>query len=246
MENFTVLFWWFTMSAFSIYNIEKLYYLKYNKNNIIYQSSCLFITTCCIRLLFHHIDEEQVCLFDSWLSYPLIGIFCSSLGEMAFVYQITLITKMIARKFNCFKIYTIMDIVMGLIFIAQIFCWYGVLYKKHLMHIIEESIWMIAIPSIGLSYLYFCKLVNNNLIKHKFIIAFLISISYTLFMMFIYLPMNYNKYNLLFKDTHCKTVTSSYLIWETEIPWITGYFIGATFLSIRLNSFQEFLIDNIF
>jgi hypothetical protein len=139
-----------------------------------------------------------------------------------------------------------MDIVMGLIFIAQIFCWYGMLYQKHLMHVIEESIWMIAMPSIGLSYLYFCKLIKNNLIKNKCVIAFLISISYVLFMIFIDVPMNYNKYNSLFEDAHCKTVTSSYLIWETEIPWMTGYFIGATFLSIRLNSFQEFLMDNIF
>jgi hypothetical protein len=151
-----------------------------------------------------------------------------------------------------------MNIVIGLIFIAQIFCWYGVLYKKHLMNVIEESIWMITMSSIGFSYLYFCKLVNNNLIKYKFLIAFLISISYTIFMMFIDVPMYYNrylisnneKYNSLFENindmAHCKTVTTSYLVWEDEIPWMTGYFIGATFLSIKLNNFQEFLIDNFF
>lgn len=260
MENLIVLIWWFIISAYSLYNIQKLYYLKYDKNNkvsyYIYQSSCMFIMACSIRSIFPRIDGYRVCMFNSWISYPLVGRILATFGELAFVYQLTLVTKIFARKFNCYKIYNTMNIVMGLIFIAQIFCWYGVLFQRNMMHVIEESIWMITMLSIGYSYFYFYSLTRCKL----FVYAFLISIGYTLFMIFIDIPMYYNRY-LISNDRYlisnhpeyksiyntindiscCKTISSSYLIWKDAIPWMTGYFIGATFLSIKMNNIQEFL-----
>jgi hypothetical protein len=258
MENLIVLFWWFVISKYSIYNIEKLYYLEYNKNNIIakhvYYTSWIFIIACSIRSIFPRIDGQRTCLFDTWLSYPLVGRICATFGEIAFVYQLTLVTKSFARKLDCVSIYKGMNIVMILIYLAQILCWYGVLFKKNLMHVIEEFIWMIAMLSIGFSYLYFSDLVRYDLTKYKFLLAFIISIGYGIFMMFIDVPMYYDrfvKYNsstsLSFSDSindmySCKVTSSSYSTWKSEILWMTGYFIGATYLSIKLNNFQELLI----
>jgi len=257
MENLIVIFWWFIISQFSIYNIEKLYYLEYNKNNKfalhVYQASWVFIMACSIRSIFPRIDGLRICLFDYWLSYPLVGRICATFGELAFAYQLTLVTKSFAYKLNCHKIYKGMDLVMGLIFIAQLFCWYGVLYHKNLMHVIEESIWMVSMLSIGLSYLYFNELVSNNVTKFKFTLAFLISAGYSIFMIFIDIPMYYNrylKYNYYnygsfldkIKDMAiCKIVTSNYLVWNNDVIWMTGYFIGASYLSIKLNEFIELI-----
>ena len=254
MNESTVYFWWFIISIYSYYNIENLYYLKhcYYKNNInkhIYISSCVYISACAIRSIFPRIDGSRICLVDMWLSYPLVGRICATFGELAFVYQLTLITKLFAQKFNCYKIYNIMNLVMVLICMAQLFCWYGVLFQNNLMHVIEESIWMITMPTIGCSYLYFCKFINDDLIKFKFYNAFLVSICYAIYMFYANVPMYYNKYLLsndikytsilegLYDMSQCRLVSFSYLLWKDEIPWMTGYFMGATFISIKLNSF---------
>lgn len=259
MQNLLVLGWWFLISTYSLYNIKKLYYIKYNKNNIIdvhvFKSSCIFILACCIRSIFPRIDGRRICIINTWLSYTLVGRICATFGELAFVYQLTLTTKSIARRLNCYQIYNGMDVIMGLIFIAQLFCWYGVLYQNNLMHVIEEGIWMITMPIIGFSYLYFSNLIINNITKYKFLIVFIISIGYTMFMIFIDVPMYYNRYleynnfnyNSFYeniKDTlYCKLVSYSYSIWKNEISWMTGYFIGATYLSIELNNFRKLVIE---
>jgi hypothetical protein len=258
MDNLIILLWWFTISKFSLYNFEKLYYLKYNKNNInalrIYQASWVFIISCGIRSIFPRIDGQRICLIDIWLSYPLVGRICATFGELAFVYQLTLVTKIFAQKLNCYEIYNGMNMILGLNFIAQILCWNGVLFQNDLMHVFEESIWMISMLLIGSSYLYFSDLITNEITRINFLIAYIISIGYAIFMMCVDVPMYYNRFlessnlqklSLLdgINDLASCKVNSSYSVWESEIPWMTGYFIGTTYVSIKLNNFQELVIE---
>jgi hypothetical protein len=190
------------------------------------------------------------------LSYPLVGRICATFGELAFTYQLTLTTKIIAHKLNCYNIYKLMNIVMGLIFIAQIFCWYGVLYQKDMMHVIEESIWAFSMCIIGKSYLYFYYLTNNFQKKKLFMFAFKVYCIYLMFMLYVDIPMYYNRIN--YKDvtnqinktffqsikdmSSCNKISKSYITWKHEIPWMTGYFIGATYLSISLIKFHNMLV----
>jgi hypothetical protein len=255
------LFWWYLISKFSIHNIEILYYnRKYITNDINslrnYQASCIFVAACTIRSFYPRIDGKRICFFDTWISYPLIGRICATFGELAFVYQLTLITKLYAHKLDCYKIYHMMNIIMNLIVIAQIFCWYGVLFQKNMMHVIEESIWMFTMSLIGFSYLYFSKLVKDVKLKYYFVFGFCLSSIYTMFMLYVDIPMYYNRYlvsnlepvktnmslyNSLIDLTSCKQISQSYNIWKDEIPWMTGYFIGATWVSINLVHFPELL-----
>jgi len=264
MTNYIVLYWWYSISSYSIYNLEKLYNIKNiitDTNSLhIYQASCLFIFACMIRSIFPRKDGQRICLFDTWLSYPLTGRILATIGEISFGYQLTLITKLFAKKLNCYKIYYLMNYIMFLIFIAQIFCWYGVLFQNNLMHVIEESIWMISMVCIGFSYLYFNIFIKNIQTKQYFYIAFIISYIYMIFMILIDIPMYYNRYlksNVIINRTLYDSIKDmalcyissdtldiwEYNIWADEIPWMTGYFIGATYLSINLNHFKNLLIN---
>ena len=102
MKNIITLFWIYMITKYSLYNIEKLYkYRKYITNNIYtlrnYQASCIFIFACGTRSVFPRIDGPRICFYDYWLSYPLVGRTLATFGELAFVYQLTLITKSIAN-----------------------------------------------------------------------------------------------------------------------------------------------------
>lgn len=259
MNNSLVLFWWYTISRYSLYNLKKLYNCEtYNLEAVhSYRSSCIFISACAIRSIFPRIDGKRICFFDSWLSYPLVGRICATFGEIAFVYQLILITKLIANKLSCHKIYPLMNMIMILIVVAQIFCWYGVLYQQNMMHVIEESIWTCSMLTIGFSYLYLSKLIKNDKIYYYFVCAYWISYIYTLFMVFVDIPMYYDRYleqpetnNVLtlydsLKDmASCNKISRSYNIWKDEIPWMTGYFMGATYLSIKLIEIHDFIVNH--
>ena len=152
MENFITLLWWYSISIYSFYNLKYLYDYRIHITHDtlwMYQSSCIFIIACSARSIFPRIDVERICFYDNWISYPLVGRTLATFGEIAFGYQLTLITKIFACKLNCYKIYNLMNIVMSLIIIAQFFCWNGVLFQKDFMHVIEESIWAFSMATIG-------------------------------------------------------------------------------------------------
>ena len=272
MKNLITLIWWYLISKYSIHNLQKLY-SKYITNDLKslrnYQASCIFIIACAIRSIFPRIDGSRICFFDFWISYPLVGRTFATFGELAFVYQLTLVTKSFALQLECSKIYHSMTMIMSLIFIAQLFCWYGVLYQNNMMHVIEESIWMFSMAYIGLSYLYFCDLIKNIHVKTYFLLAFIGACIYTMFMLFVDIPMYYerdqNKYKIILSDpslyvkfkiisqrslyesvkdmASCQQISKSYDVWKDEIPWMSGYFIGATWLSISLIHYQNLNIN---
>ena len=260
MKNLITLFWWYLISRFSSYNLENIYYKRYliNDNDLLYNyiASCIFISSCAIRSFFPRIDGKRICFFDCWISYPLVGRICATFGELAFIYQLTVITKSFAYQLNSSKIYYSMNIIMCLIFNAQIFCWYGVLYQKNIMHVIEESIWMFSIAYIGLCYLYFYNLIKNINLKTYFLLAFICTSIYTIFMLFVDIPMYYKReqnefkiinYKSLYENVQdmasCTQISRSYNVWKDEIPWMTGYFIGATLLSINIIHSQKIIIS---
>jgi hypothetical protein len=248
--------WWFLLSTYSIYNIYTLYIYKqkinyyklnnykhklinYDKSNFI--ACCLYTGACAIRSIFPRMDVERICLFDTVLSYPIVGRICATIGELAFIYQITLITKNIADYLDCNRIYNNMNIIKCMNIYAQLFCWFGVLYQINLMHVFEECIWMISVCYIGFCYLYFYNQVEYNIFK----IIFYISQIYTFFMIFIDIPMYYHKsikdaevidislIDAIKNMSYCD-VSDSYNDWKQEIPWMTGYFINGPFISLKL------------
>ena len=265
--NYYVLCWWYLISRQSSSNLEKLYYIKNEITDInslkIYRASWIFISACAIRSFFPRIDGTRTCFFDSWISYPLIGRICATFGEIAFVYQLTFTTKIFAHKLKCYNIYKLMNMIMILICIAQIFCWCGVLYQQNILHVIEESIWAGCMIIIGLSYFYFYDLTDNLKTKRYFMVAFIISVIYYVFMISVDIPMYYNRienisylnntiynqcvenklYNKIKEMASCNNISQSYNTWVNEIPWMTGYFIGATWLSINIINFHKLSID---
>jgi hypothetical protein len=50
-------------------------------------------------------------------------------------------------------------------------------------------------------------------------------------------------YNHIEGMASCNIVSKSYEIWKDEIPWMSGYFIGATWLSIELIYIYNLLVN---
>jgi hypothetical protein len=207
-----VYIWWLVLCINAIYTT----FIVYSQTYDIY--SRIFVTACAVRAIWPRKYIERICLFPTWISYPFVGRMLATIGEIAFAYQLSLVTKQ--------------PMIFYLGIIAQFFCWAGVVTTHYQWHVYEEILWLM----IGT----ICLVSSNILVAA---IAFV----YCLFMYFEDIPMyqarhvedTVNKKSYLswdgFMDTmQCKG-DDSYKVWKPEMLWMLGYFIVGTRISMYLS-----------
>ena len=154
-----VYLWWLVLCINAIYTT----FIVYTENYDIY--SRLFVTACAIRAIWPRNYVERICLFPIWISYPFVGRVLATIGEVAFAYQLYLVTKQ--------------PMILYLGIIAQFFCWAGVITTNYKLHVYEEILWLM----IGT----ICLVSSSKLVAA---IAFV----YCLFMYFDDIPMYQSKH----------------------------------------------------
>jgi len=130
--------------------------------------------------------------------------------------------------------------------IAQLFCWHSVLTTNNLGHAIEEFIW-------GATYaaLLACLTLLYTWLPARFALpmqcAMAATLVYVAFMFVVDVPMYVRRWRAhvagskrdltLFEGlvdcTTRRVHTTSFETWGPEMPWLTGYFVGAVALSIQ-------------
>lgn len=104
------------------------------------------------------------------------------------------------------------------------------------------------------------KAIYNEILstKYKLQLSFLLSICFSIFMFYIDVPMYFERYNQdernnktyltfiegVYDSTSCKLISKHMNEWAPEMPWLSGYFIGATFLSLKLTTIPKVVFEN--
>ena len=109
---------------------------------------------------------------------------------------------------------------------AQLCCWYAMLTKNNLFHVYEETLWFL------IGYTYYVKTRD----RAKFIAAL-----YCMYMATVDIPRyayRFAEYESLplaigMQDAHTCSISVD---WADERVWRTGYFVGATQLSMYLGT----------
>ncbi len=195
----------------------------------------LFTLGTAFRAFYPRLDVERICLIDKKQSYIFYGRLAATIAEISLGLQIYLV--LISQQYNSI-INTIAPFILILAIISNIFCWYAVITTNNKYHIIEEIGWTI----IGCIIFICCVLLSS---KNKiFLLASILALIYVIFMMVIDVPLYVKKYkenktgylNMKngIKDTFSCVKNDSYAMWKKEIPWISGYFTLAVFISIYL------------
>lgn len=216
-----ILIWWLILSFVSILNIicisGFIAFLKNKNNKLIYLLIFSFIYTivCAIRAIWPRKDVEQTCLFDSKISTILIGRILATIAEISYIILILMVFTIITNDVNKIKknkrnyIFILIKLVLLLIIIAQVFCWFGLITKYYMWNAFEESLWTIsAFILLIISFIHYKSLqIKNKNKKVKSILSFckvfiIISIMYIIFMCFIDVPMYYNRW----KDSYNRNV----------------------------------------
>eukprot|EP00511_Aplanochytrium_stocchinoi_P006397 CAMPEP_0204825736 /NCGR_PEP_ID=MMETSP1346-20131115/3551_1 /ASSEMBLY_ACC=CAM_ASM_000771 /TAXON_ID=215587 /ORGANISM="Aplanochytrium stocchinoi, Strain GSBS06" /LENGTH=331 /DNA_ID=CAMNT_0051953453 /DNA_START=61 /DNA_END=1056 /DNA_ORIENTATION=+ len=224
--------------------------------------SNLYIVVCAIRAVWLRRDVERICFFDTWISYPIVGRTLATVAELCFSNQIGMALAKIAEQVKCFRIQAATRFVVPSIVIAQSCCWMGVTTQLQLWHGLEETIWMVVMQLCGLGALLCATQIKAELgysgsganrLRIQLLAAFVFSILFSAFMATVDVPMYLNRYNEdeaknityfspaegLIDSASCKQISKTWEDWESEIPWVTGYFVIAPYLSLCLISIPD-------
>lgn len=167
------------------------------------------------RSVLPRLDNQRICMFSFWASTSLVGRTFATIGEISFA-------KQIQRNSG-------VPIVKPIV-IAQVFCWMGLLTGRLQYHVVEEMIWAFT----ALRLMGFC--IFKRFYAFAFIAAF-----YACYMAFVDIPMYATRESFPvsvwegFQELSTCKVTHDWSVWREDAIWMTGYFIGATQISIFLN-----------
>lgn len=270
-----VLAWWAFLSTVTVFQCYQWYGLKPNASAEYYRVlqwrlAGVYAVVCAYRSVFPKIDLERFVLFDVLPSSIFIGRTFATIAEVVFatqcgmcLFHLTLgqsttavgadaaalffsssFPSVEAIHVVCFIVARAMPIVL---FIAQLFCWSGVISLNHWGHAVEDSIWGAAYACYGACLV---GLATRAPAQH---LPYMLSgvaacFVFALFIFTVDVPMYLRrwregkqrrvKYLSLtrgVKDAWARRVrTQSLKDWKEEIAWLTGYFIGGVQFSLLL------------
>ena len=253
--------WWYALSAISVINIGLWVYsyrLLWRNSNKYLQDvfkgrvisiwlSFVYVSVCAFRSFLPRIDLERISLVEHWLSSVLVGRTITTFAEICFIVQCSLLLREAGKNTNNRFVVVLSIILIPVIIIAEVFSWYATLTTNYLSSVIEESLWaasgFILIVSLVSLWSY------ADRAKRAFLVSLLLITSgYLVFMVFVDVPMYWNRYLLdtesgknylsLWQGLH--DISTNYRvsfdleIWRDEIPWMTLYFTVAVWVSVYL------------
>ena len=248
-ESYKTFAWWKLLCLIAFINIilwswVVATYEDTHSNFYIHATlSGVYILVCAFRSFFPRIDLERYCLHDTPLSSIALGRTCATLAEICFSIQCALTVYSLAIAVNCTAITFVAYLVVPLVMIAQLFCWYATLTLNHFWHGIEEMTWVIMLILVGSCFLAGFFLLTPT---HKILMAigFISCLASIYIMLFIDIPMylsrsKIHQRRLTFKegisDALLRRVhTKAWTVWKKEVLWLTSYFTFGVWLSISM------------
>ena len=146
------------------------------------------------------------------------------------------------------QITTIFLQVIALLSIAQCLCWYGLITRNNMGHVIEESLWAFTFAMVGVA-LGVCAPHLNGIWREISYLGVVLCVAYVYFMVTVDVPMYYKRWRA--NNTHGthkhlglkegfhdaltrRVVTLDWELWRPEVAWLSGYFTGAVLVSIGM------------
>jgi len=224
----------------------------------------VFCIGCAVRSVWPRVDVERICLWETWISVPFVGRVLATLAEVSFGLQFSMVICELARAVNYPKTQWYGKLVFWAICLAQCCCWMGVTTRRQVYHGVEESIWASVFTGIAVAFALLaraqprqasvCKPGCDGYVKRVLCFSFPGIVAYVMFMVYVDVPMYLSRYHEdqlrgatylwpsdgVFDMMDCKVVSKSMNEWASEMPWMSGYFVGATAFSLWLSHGPRF------
>jgi hypothetical protein len=202
----------YSFKSFSLINIFLFIYtsISYQRINIY---SLIFTLSCSFRLYYPQNTIYKITLNESKYSNVFNDRLIANIGEMSFVLQLINYYNL---SFNFFYLITI----------AQIICWFSILFNLPFFHSVENLLWTFLVYNIHIIENGYIKIFTSLYISYIFILD---------------IPLYYNTKNRIsnpIKEFYLIKKQSKYCdnfnIWLKNSLWMYGYFVGSCWFSIYL------------
>jgi len=262
--------WWMTLVVGSCVNValilSRLASVKDPYPRKMTYLAAVFVFGCAVRSIWPRVDVERICFWDSWISVTFVGRVLATAAEVCFAAQISGTVGMLAQNIGFSRTKRVADVLFWFICIAQCCCWLGVTSRRQIWHVFEESIWAAVFGTFGVCYAVIyktartqvqgspCSLSDVGYAKRYLAGGVPACMAFVVFMVLVDIPMYMHRYQQdqargqtylwvsegVIDTMTCKRVSKSMEDWLPEIPWMTGYFLGSTLVSIWLTWGPEF------
>ena len=250
--NININAWSEFMTGVAVLNICLILYVLTNvKTNFemkLYILAFIFVLVNSIRSIWLRTDSTRICIFDTIMSSPLLGRTMTTISELAFVALIVLVFKQVVKRGNHDPVLDMMlNAILVIILIAEVFCWSGCLSTNTFWNMLEESSWTLSSIILTIVIVLVLRNEKNKTIKRLLYIGIVATIIYEIFMIKVDVPMYAKRANNPDKEVQkmtlfekimdmfkCKRISNSNKDWNQEIPWMTGYFTMGSWLTIAL------------
>jgi hypothetical protein len=143
--------WWAALRAVAAINIAAWIFVAASGNEVAETTqlslSAIYVFGCAFRSFVPVYDIPRIGMVDSWVSSVLVGRTVATLAELAFAAQWAVYLN--ASPLDSVRGLSL--VIVPLIAIAQMCCWWSVLTTSNRGHVFENSLWGISATLIVIS-----------------------------------------------------------------------------------------------
>lgn len=209
--------------------------------------SGIYVFVCAFRSFLPRIDLERYCLIDHPLSSVMLGRSLATVAEISFSAQCAILIYDLGQSLGSPSIQFVAYMIVPIIILAQISCWYAALTLNHFWHSIEEAAWVVMVLAAAACFaIGFFML--SGILKVLMAIGIISCLGGAYIMLFIDIPMYLSRkadshkqaqqflsVSAGIKDAISRRVkTSDWSIWKKEVVWLSAYFTFGVWLSIAM------------
>jgi hypothetical protein len=262
--------WWMSLSAASLINTAAWFVSAwllgkrrarwpadaYTTRRKIMWLAAAYVLGCGFRSVLPMIEVPHICLFDVWISRVAVTRSVATIAEICFAAQWALLLREAGADTGTRLATLVSRILVPIVILAELFCWYAVFTGSYLPHAIENAHWTLAGMLVVMAFIALWPRVGNG--ARPFVAAVIASGTvYVAFMIAVDVPMYLARWQDGIAAGHearslieglraslqrC-VVTNDWAIWREDAVWLSLYFTAGVWVSIALAHAPHFRRD---
>jgi hypothetical protein len=259
--SIAVLVWWAGLIAAFVLNIglwhlartvlsqtkDELSPHVHARRRVLAALALVYVLVCGFRGILPRTYVAGICLVDTWLSSPLVGRGLATIAELCFGLQFALLLNEIARAARSRFAAWVSWVLVPLLVLAQVACWYSCLTTNCAGQVIEQSLWTLTFFLVTVASARLLPRLDER-VKRFVLAGVILGLGFLVFMTTVDLPKyiarvradeashrQFLELGAGLKDMWVRrTVTFRWVDWHQELAWLGLYFTITVWASIGI------------
>lgn len=264
-------FWWLALCVvsainFALWGVSAIMLAKhrarwtddvYKTRQTLLWLSAVYVLGCGFRSVFPMIEVPRMCLHDIWISRVAITRTVATVAELCFAAQWAILLHEAGTATGSRLTSVISRLIVPIVILAELSCWYAVLSATYLPHALENSLWTLAATVAVTAFISLWPRVGRA--ERRFLAVVIAGgLAYIAFMVAVDVPMYLSRWQADLAAGHQARallagldlslqrciVENDWSAWREDAVWLSLYFTAAVWVSIWLLNAPNFVRKN--